>query len=180
MIDMPHGPPLPTIFGFAGAGLAVGSAAIAGATADPSTTSTAVNVGVGGILLGAATLLGVVGRDYMPHFVTIAKAVIANRAENIKNREARHRLANDLNRAMLEIEVLKLDAKEAREKADKSEDLALRVATELEVYKRHAGQEIAVVRKDVDLTQRGVRVNADRLNDIESGSGDRAPGDLAL
>lgn len=184
MIDMGYGgsslPPSVAIFGSA-TGIVGGL--IAFVSPDTAAGSAGVVVGTGGILLGAAAILGVIGDKWGPHFVQWSKIRAENQEEYRKNREARHRLNGELQAVRAEMENMKVDrdaevaaarkeAAEAREKAERSEDLAVRAAAELDAIKKYARERIPAV-------ERGIRSNAERLAAVEAKSDEVLPLPLA-
>lgn len=160
-------PHLSPVVGFAGSVLGVVGGVIATSSADTSTGTAGLYVGAGGILMGAATLLGVMSEKLMPQLILLSRVWLENREENRKNREARHRLANELQAALAQMEALKLDAEEAKRKANDSENLAIEAVTRLEVVEKLTKDRLRAVAK-------GVRSNSERLDVVEAvtGSGD--------
>lgn len=138
-------------------------------------------VGIGGILMGAATLLSVLGDKWGPIFLQWSKVKDENREEYRKNKEARHRLAGELQKALATIEndrrdfeaeiaALRKEAAEAREKANRSENLAIEAATKLALVEKYTQHRIRRV-------EEGMKDTAGRLDAVEaqSQSGDELP-----
>lgn len=160
-------PLLSPVVGFSGSVIGVVGGVVGAASADPSTGTAGVYVGTAGLVMASATLLGVLSDKFMPHFITLARIHLENREENRKNQEARHRLTRELQAALSELENLKLDAEEAKRKANDSENLAIEATTRLAVVEKYTKEQIRAVKG-------GLRENSDRLDVVEAvtGSGD--------
>lgn len=168
-LDMANaGGTIPLAVTLTGAALGVVGGAVASNPPDAATGAAGLYVGVGGILMGAATLLGVLSDKFMPHYINLAQMRAQNNEEFRKNREARHRMANDLQRAEARMAIMEEELAAAKRLANESENLAIEARTKLEVVEQRVGRVQAVA-----------EANTDRIQAVETftgvGSGDTLP-----
>jgi hypothetical protein len=154
-----------------GSFLGIVGGVVAASPPDPGTGTAGLYVGAAGIVMAAATLIGVMGDKLGPHMVEIIKIRAENREENRKNKEARHRLMHELQKALAQIENQKYDhdvaIEELRRKANESENLAIEAKAHARAVEENARREIADAR-------RGIARNSGRLDNIEAKSSDDA------
>jgi hypothetical protein len=172
-IDMAQaGTSLPICVTFAGSALGVVGGLVAQSSPDASTGTAGVYVGISGVILGAASLIGVLSDKFMPRYIEYSKMRAETAEEFRKNAEARHRLTSELQAQKFEMDELRAKLAEATEKADKSENLAIEAAAKLATVEKYTQERIGRVE--------GVAgANSARLSAVEAtvagGSGDAIP-----
>lgn len=120
---------------------------------DPATGMTGVTIGIGGILLGGATLITAFGDKIAPHLLAYAKL-------RMDAREANRQAKQALEIATAQVADLTAQLDKVREQMNLFENLAIEAKAEAKAVERTAAVRIAE-------TERRVRSNADRVAAIE-------------
>lgn len=156
-----------TVAAYATSTLAIVGGMVAQAAPNPGVGDAGLYVGAGGLAAALALLVSSMGDKLGPHIVAIAKLLVENRAINIKLKGENLTLASRILEQDKRLTDLEAALVEAREKADKAEDLALEL-------KLKANARFKAVDARMDEAHRKADDTATRLDVVEglSGSGE--------